>query len=125
LALCVTAANDQDRAQVEVLVEQVQAVTGDTVEIAFVDQGYTGEQDAQDAGQHGIKFEVVKLPKAKKGFVLLPRRWVVKRSSAWAARCRRLARDYERLPETLASLHFLAFAILLLKRFVTLLAQSA
>jgi transposase len=106
LALCVTAANDQDRAQVEVLVEQVQAVTGDTVEIAFVDQGYTGEQAAQDAGQHGIKFEVVKLPEAKKDFVLLSRRWVVERSSAWAARCRRLARDYERLPETLASLHF-------------------
>ena len=125
LALCVTAANEQDRAQVEALVEQVQAVTGDTVEIAFVDQGYTGEQAAQDAAQHGIKLEVVKLPEAKKGFVLLPRRWVVERSFAWAARFRRLARDYERLPETLAGLHFLAFAILLLKRFVTLIAQSA
>ena len=125
MALCVTAANEQDRAQGEALVEQVQAVTGDTVEIAFVDQGYTGEQAAQDAAQHGIKLEVVKLPEAKKGFVLLPRRWVVERSFAWAARFRRLARDYERLPETLAGLHFLACAILLLKRLVTLIAQSA
>ena len=50
---------------------------------------------------------------------------VVERSFAWAARFRRLARDYERLPETLAGLHFLAFAMLLLKRFVTLTASSA
>lgn len=77
LALCVTAADEQDRAQVQALVEQVQAVTGDNVEIAFVDQGYTGEPVAREAEQHGIKLEVVKLPEAKKGFVLLPRRWVV------------------------------------------------
>ena len=125
LALRVTAANEQDRAQVKELVSQVQAVTGDNVEIAFVDQGYTGEQAAQDAAEQGMKLEVVKLPEAKKGFVLLPRRWVVERSFAWAARFRRLARDYERLPETVAGLHFLAFAILMLKRFVMLIMQSA
>ncbi len=66
---------------------------------------------------------MVKLPEAKKGFVLLPRRGVVERSFAWAARIRRLARDYERLPQTLAGLHFLAFAILMLRRFVELMAH--
>ena len=76
----------------------MQAVTGENVEIAFVDQGYTGEQAAQEAAQHGIRLEVVKLPVAKKGFVLLPRRWVVERSFAWTTRFRRLVRDYERLP---------------------------
>jgi transposase len=125
LALCVTAADEQDRAQVEQLAEQGQAVTGENVELAFVDQAYTGDQAVQAAAQHGIKLEVVKLSEAKKGFVLLPKRWVVERSFAWAARFRRLARDYERLPETLAGLHFLAFAILLLKRFVTIVTQSA
>lgn len=125
LALRVTAANEQDRAQVKALASQVQAVTGENVEIAFVDQGYTGQQAAQDAAQQGMKLEVVKLPEAKKGFVLLPRRWVVERSFAWAARFRRLARDYERLPETVAGLHFLAFAILMLKRVVMLMVQSA
>ncbi len=70
LALRVTAANEQDRAQVKELAAQVQAVTGENVELAFVDQGYTGEQAAQDAAEHGIKLEVVKLPEAKKGFVL-------------------------------------------------------
>jgi transposase len=125
LALRVTAANEQDRAQVEELVAQVQEVTGESVKIAFVDQAYTGEQAVHDAAQHGIQLEVVKLPEAKKGFVLLPRRWVVERSFAWTTRFRRLVRDYERLPETLAGLHFLAFAILMLKRVVMLLMQSA
>jgi transposase len=123
LALHVTPANEQDRAQVEELAQQVQEVTGQSVEVAFVDQGYTGEQPAQDAQAHGLQLEVIKLPQAKKGFVLLPRRWVVERSFAWAARFRRLARDYERLPETLAGLHFLAFAILMLKNFVSVMAH--
>ena len=78
----------------------------------------------QDAAQAGITLEVVKLPAAKKGFVLLPRRWVVERSFGWTARFRRLARDYERLPATLAGLHFLTFAILMLKRLVEGLGLS-
>ncbi len=118
LALHVTPADDQDRAQVGQLAQQVQDATGDHVEVAFVDQGYTGDTPAQEAEQHGINLIVVKLPEAKKGFVLLPRRWVVERSFGWMARFRRLVRDYERLPETLAGLHFLAFAMLMLHRFV-------
>jgi len=125
LALHVTPASEQDRAQVAELAEQVQAVTGETVEMAFVDQGYTGETAKEAAEAYGMRLEVVKLSEAKKGFVLLPRRWVVERSFAWAGRFRRLARDYERLPETLAGLHFLAFAILMLKQVVTILSQSS
>ena len=94
-------------------------------EWAFVDQGYTGDQPAADAQAHGIRLKVVKLPTAKHGFVLLPRRWVVERSFGWTARFRRLARDYERLAETLAGLHFVAFAILLAHRFVTFMVQNA
>jgi transposase len=118
LTLQVTPASEQDRAQVEQLATQVQQVTGQHVEVAFVDQGYTGEQAQQAAAQHGIQLIVVKLPQAKKGFVLLPRRWVVERSNAWMARFRRLARDYERLPQTLQGLHFVAFAMLMLATFV-------
>jgi transposase len=118
LALHVTPANEQDRAQVGQLAQQVQAVTGASVELAFVDQGYTGESAHQQAAQADIQLEVVKLPDVKKGFVLLPRRWVVERSFGWMARFRRLARDYERLPDTLKGLHFLAFAILMAHRFV-------
>lgn len=118
LALLVTPANEQDRGQVGALAAKVQEATGESVELAFVDQGYTGETAAAQAEAHGMRLEVIKLAEAKKGFVLLPRRWVVERSFGWAARFRRLARDYERLPETLAGLHFLAFAMLMLKRFV-------
>ena len=115
LALKVTAANEQDRAQVADLAQAVQATTGQNVQVAFVDQGYTGEQPAADAQQHGIRLEVVKHHQAKRGFILLPRRWVVERSFAWAARFRRLARDYERLASTLAGYHWLAFALLMLQ----------
>jgi len=124
LALRVTPANEQDRAQVAALAEAVQAATGESVAVAFVDQGYTGEAAADAAAEQGIRLEVVKLPTSKRGFVLLPRRWVVERSFAWTTRFRRLARDYERLPETLAGLHFLAFAMVLLKRFVTFMVES-
>lgn len=114
LAIKVTAANQQDRAQVADLTQRVQEVTKQNVQLAYVDQGYTGEEPAAAAAQNGIRLEVVKLAEAKRGFVLLPRRWVVERSFAWAARFRRLARDYERLASTFAGLHWLAFASLLL-----------
>ncbi len=116
LALHVTPANEQDRAQVAELAQKVQQVTGESVELAYVDQGYTGEPAAKAAESHGIELEVVKHPETKKGFVLLPRRWVVERSFSWATRFRRLVRDYERLPETVAGLHFVAFACWMLTR---------
>ena len=115
LALKVTPANEQDRAQVGALTAAVQEATGENVEVAFVDQGYTGEKPAEEAATHGVRLEVVKLAEAKRGFVLLPRRRVVERSFGWAARFRRLARDYERLAPTLAGLTWLAFATLLLR----------
>ena len=124
LAVLVTPANAQERAQVAALAAAVQEATGQTVEVAFVDQGYTGDQPAADAATHGIQLEVVKLAEAKRGFVLLPRRWVVERSFAWASRFRRLAKDYERLPETVAGLHFVAFACLMLHRLIAVAAQS-
>jgi transposase len=123
LALQVTAANVDERTQVEQLAAAVQEATGEHVEIAYVDQGYTGEQPEAAAAAHGIRLVVVKLPETKRGFVLLPRRWVVERSFAWASRFRRLARDYERLETTLAGWHYVAFTMLLLHRccsFITL-----
>jgi transposase len=113
LTLHVTPANTDDRAEVGRIAKAIQAETGESVEIAFVDQGYTGEKPA--AAQHGIALDVVKLPEAKRGFVLLPRRWVVERSFAWVTRFRRLVKDYERCAQTLADLHLVAFACIMLK----------
>jgi transposase len=124
LALHVTPANEQDRAQAETLACAIQEATGDSVELAYVDQGYTGEQPEQEAAEHGIRLEVVKHPETGRGFVLLPRRWVVERDFAWASRFRRLVKDYERLPETVAGLHFVAFACLFLHRAVAVIGLS-
>ena len=124
LAVLVTPANAQEREQVAALAAAVQEATGQTVELAFVDQGYTGAEPAQVAAAHGIQLAVVKLPEAKNGLVLLPRRWVVERSFAWASRFRRLAKDYEPLPEVVAGLHFLAFLSLMLHRLITVAGQS-
>jgi transposase len=125
LALAVTPASDQDREQVAGLAAAVQEATGQTVTLAYVDQGYTGDQPEADAAAHGIRLEVVRHAEAKKGFVLLPRRWVVERSFAWAARFRRLARDYERLAETLAGWHWVAFVALMLHRLTRLAVDSS
>ena len=122
LALHVTPADEQDRAQVGELARQVRQITEENVELAYVDQGYTGEAAEESAAEHGIQLEVVKHTEAKRGFVLLPRRWVVERSFVWAARFRRLACDYERLATTLGAFHFLAFACLMIANLFRLLA---
>jgi len=124
IALTVTPADEQERAQVDALCQRVQEATGDTVNLAWADQGYTGEQAKSDAAANGIELQVVRLPEAKKGFVLLPRRWVVERSFAWLARFRRLSRDFERMPQVLAGLHFVVFAMLMLPKAAMLWAAG-
>ena len=108
LAVLVTPANEGERDQAGELCREVQEATGQNVKIAFVDQGYTGERPARQAAEQGIELCVVKLSEAKKGFVLLPRRWVVERTFGWMNRFRRLARDYERLSSNLAGYHWIA-----------------
>ncbi|AHE55167.1 IS5 family transposase [Sphingomonas sanxanigenens] len=143
LALHVTPASAEDRGEIERLARTVQAVTGDNVDIAYVDQGYTGVRAANAAAAHGITLEVIKLPEAKRGFVLLPRRWAepakkvptmqsivgrqaegVERSFAWATRFRRLVKDYERYAHTFAGLHVVAFACIMMKQAAVISAGS-
>jgi len=127
LAVVVTPANEQERAQVGELARQVQEATGNHVELAYADDGYTGDAPRAAAAAEGITLQIVKLSDAqgpKHGFVLLPKRWVVERSFAWTARFRRLARDYERLPETVAGLTFLAFTCLMLHQLIHLPCSS-
>ena len=125
IALTVTPADEQERAQVDALCEQVQQATGNTVKLAWADQGYTGEQAKRDAAENGIELQVVKLPEAKKGFVLLPKRWVVERSFSWLPQIRQLSHDFERMPDVLAGLHFVLFAILKLPKAAMLLDSGA
>ena len=100
-------------------------MTAESVSLAYVDQGYSGEDAEVDAASEGIHLEGVKLPEAKRGFVLLPRRWVVERSFAWMSRFRRLARDYERLTTVLAGMHYVAFSLLMLHKAAPLFHWSS
>lgn len=84
-----------------------------------------GDDAREQAREHGIDLQVVKLSEAKKSFVLLPRRWVVERSFGWLARFRRLGRGCERLPEVLAGLHLLVFVILMLPKALPFLGSGA
>jgi transposase len=111
LALHVTPASAEDRGEVERLARTVQAVTNDTVELAWVDQGYTGERAANAAAKHGTALDVVT---ARGQTRLCPPATTLGRRAtfAWATRFRRFVKDYERYAETLAGLHVVAFACL-------------
>ena len=124
LALAVTPANEAERRQISAVAQRVQAVTGETVELIYADAAYSSEETETAAQEQGMRLVVVQRPEGSHGFVLLPKRWVVERSFAWVSRFRRLARDYERLPSTLAGLHFAAFICLLLPKLLTLIGGS-
>jgi hypothetical protein len=99
------------------LLRQVQELAAEAVRLAYVDQGYTGKEPASEAAEQGIELEVISHSEAKRRLsasaaALGGRAQLCLES----ARFRRLARDYERLPATLAGLHFVVFASLMLSR---------
>ena len=120
LALCVTAANEQDRAQVAELAERVQAETGETVEIAYVDQGYTGENAADAAAEQGSN-RSRQTSRGEERLCPLASPMGGRTKFRLDVSIPPVSGDYERLPETLAGLHYLAFVILMLKNVVEIL----
>ncbi len=68
-------------------------------QLVWTDGRYQGPLVAQTAAAVGLRVEVVSKPPGQKGFVVLPRRWVVERTFAWLGKYRRVAgRDYETNP---------------------------
>lgn len=63
----------------------------------YADGGYQGPQfrDGLRRALQDVEVEIVKRSDTAKGFLVLPRRWVVERTIAWLNRCRRLAKDWE------------------------------
>jgi len=84
----------------------------------FADSAYQGTIFATAIGAilPSLHIEIVKRSDRAKGFVILPKRWIVERSIAWLNRCRRLAKDWENLNRTaLAFLHFASIRLMLRK----------
>ena len=86
------------------------------LEITWADGAYAGQLIDWAENEYGHKLEIIKRNDDVKGFVVLPRRWVVERTFSWLNNCRRLSKDYERLPKTSESLIYLAMIRLMLRR---------
>ena len=125
ISVIATAADEQDRDQVFDICQKIQEETGGNIDVMIGDQGYTGEQVEIDAALNHIEFVIIKRSDSAKGFVLLPRRWVIERSFGWFSRFRRLGRDLERLSSTLVGFHYLASAVLLSNKLFPILGRLA
>ena len=87
------------------------------LQLVWADGGYNAHQVREAAAKSpGLRVEIVKRSDDLKGFVVLPRRWVVERTFSWLGRNRRLAKDYENLAAALAAFVTLAAIQLGLRR---------
>ena len=83
----------------------------------FADAGYRGPRAATAVRCSGRwRLRIVRRPQAARGFVVLPKRWIVERTLAWLTRCRRLARNLENLARTSVALIRLAMIKLMARR---------
>ena len=114
----VTAANVQDvHAGKQILIElkkRTKLIT--RLQKIFADGGYRGELVTWVKNELHAEMEIVLKLGDKKGFQVLPKRWVVERTNAWMTRNRRMARDYERLAETSESFIYILVIRLGLRR---------
>jgi transposase len=124
LGLCVTPAHVQDRDGFLPLLKEVRRVFV-FLERLFADGAYRGTETAAAAKRVGnVVLEIVKRSDAAKGFVVLPKRWIVERTFSWLGRCRRLAKDFENLTRT--QLAFVQLAMIrLMTRRIARLCQSS
>ncbi|MBV6397150.1 MAG: IS5 family transposase ISMac15 [Anaerolineales bacterium] len=121
LKVVVTAGNVQDRDGAKSLLEKISTEQHviKRLELIWADGSYRGELITWVEVMLGWKLEVVEKPKDQNGFQVLPKRWIIERTFAWLVRQRRLARDYERLPETSEAFIYVAMIRLMLRRLAT------
>jgi len=124
LGLSVTPAHVQDREGLLPLLKEVRRVFVG-LERLFADGAYRGTRTAAAAKRVGkVVLEIVKRLDAARGFVVLPKRWIVERTFSWLGRCRRLAKDFENLTRT--QLAFVQLAIIrLMTRRIARLCQNS
>lgn len=103
LAVVVTVASMDDAYAARQVFEQLKPDCQPTLKIVWADSKYHNHDlNAWLKRQRSIKWEleIVRRPQGAKGFVLLPKRWVVERTFSWLTRWRRLSRDYEHLTQS-------------------------
>jgi putative transposase len=118
LAVVVTAANVQDRAGAESLLACLQHKFS-RLRCIWADQAYTGDLGTwvwSLRPWRKIRLDIVKRPEGARGFLLLPKRWVVERTFAWLGRYRRLSKDYEYLTQTSEAMIRVAMIHLMIRR---------
>src|SRR3954471_2253789 len=97
VVVLVTAASLQDRDGGRLVLEKARAKMPSIGQV-WADGGYAGTLVQSARTLLGITLQIVAKPEGLHTFEVLPRRWVVERTLSWLVRCRRLGRDYERLP---------------------------
>jgi putative transposase len=128
LAVVVTSAAVDDAAAAPRVLEQLHRREFPRLKVVWADGKYHNYQLYEWLGEHRRRLpwqlEIVNRPKNVKGFVLLPKRWVVERSIAWLGRSRRLSKDYERRTDSSECMVRLSAIHLLLKRLATAHVQA-
>jgi len=118
MRVVVTAGDVQDRdgakLVLEGLAEQEELIK--RLKLIWADGGYRGALITWVEEVFGWKLEIVEKQEGQIGFQIIPKRWVVERTFGWLVRQRRLARDYERLPETSESFIYIAMIRLMVRR---------
>lgn len=97
VVVLVTAASVQDRDGGRLVLDRTRMVMPSIVRV-WADGGYAGQLVDFARRFLDLAVEIVRKPAGQHTFEVLPRRWVVERTLSWLVRCRRLDRDYERLP---------------------------
>lgn len=120
IGLAVSPGDIQDRDMIAPLLKVVRRMFPGLAR-AIADGGYQGQATASAVkDEAGIPLDIVKRSDTAKGFVLLPKRWIVERTLGWLGRCRRLAKDFENLTRTHAAFVMLAMIRLMLRRITRL-----
>jgi len=115
LRVVVHSAGIQDRDGAALVLDKIRQQFS-WLELVWADGGYNAHQVQTAAAKALLRVEIVKRCDDMKGFVVLPRRWVVERTLSWFGRNRRLNKDYENLADTLVALITLACIQLAVRR---------
>ena len=118
LRVVVTSAAVQDRDGARLLLEQLPGFCK-KLRLIWVDGGYRGQLLDWVVSRFRFRLQLVLRSDDQKGFVVLPRRWVVERTFAWLYHHRRLVNDYECLPASSEAFIYIAMTRIMVRRFAT------